>query len=131
MSTGNAEIFGSISNLINTPAHQDTINEVGGIITNTGLIWPVDDSLNGDIYYYDINVLSQEVFLLPYLDSDAEDAIQITNQNEILALVTSIHVFIKIVSSLKILLRNENPVLAACLAQNPKNIPFFIATSLS
>lgn len=131
MPTDNETMFAQISDLINTPSYQDTLNEAGGIITSTGLIWPVDNEIIGVTFYYDINILSHEVFLLPYLDSDADDATQITNQNDILSLLIAIHTFTKIVTSLKTLSQNPDPRMAAAFAQNPKNIPFFIASSMS
>ncbi len=131
MPTDNEKIFAQISDLINSSAHQDTINEAGGILTSTGLIWPVSGETDDDILYYDINIQSHEVFLLPYLDSDADDATQVTNQNDILSLLVSIHAFTKLVTSLKMLALNSDPHMAACIAQNPKNIPFFIASSMS
>ena len=123
MPTDNEKIFAQISDLINSSAYQDTINEVGGIITSTGLIWPVSSETDDDILYYDINIQSHEVFLLPYLDSDADDATQVTNQTDILSLLIAIQTFTKIVTSLKTLSQNtKNSVNTKSFSPPRKNM---------
>ncbi len=130
MSTSKTNIFNYVADIILIPLVQDIIDDAGGFISDTGLIWPVEEQ-NGHLVYYDINVIREEIFLLPNLDSNPDDCVEITDNNQILALQNHIEDFIYVVTHIGRILRNKRHLSDFCLGLSPKNIPFFIATSFS
>ncbi|OGD83937.1 hypothetical protein A2572_00045 [Candidatus Collierbacteria bacterium RIFOXYD1_FULL_40_9] len=124
------DIYSYVADIILLPMIQGIVDDAGGFITDTGLIWPVEEQ-NGHLVYYDINVISKEIYLLPNLDSDQDEAIEVTDKRHVLKLQNHIEDFIYVVTHIGRILRNKKSSDNFYLGQGPKDIPFFIATSLS
>ncbi len=100
MSIDNSVLYKYVSDLLRIPPACKYIEEAGGYIISTGLVWPIDATEGETVYYY-INVVDQEVRFLPDFSADLSTAELVTDQNEILFVISHLQSYIKTVNRLE------------------------------
>lgn len=110
--------FKYVSDIVLLPLVQDIFDEVGAIITQNGLVWPITHE-GGETLYYNINIQSKEVFLLPQLDSDDSEATRVSDEKTIAFLLTDIQGAIHTISLINKILRQPKETLYIGLGLGP------------
>lgn len=94
MSTDNSILYTYVSDLLRIPPVRKYIEDAGGYIISTGLVWPIK-TVEGETVYYYINVLGKEIRFLPDFSADLHTAEVVTNQDEILFALKHLQVYIQ------------------------------------
>lgn len=110
MPTDNSSLYGFVSELLRIPQACNQIEEAGGYIISTGLIWPMETT-EGEIVFYYINTADKEIRFLPDFSTDLSNAELVTDQDEILFVITNLQVYIETVNRLASEEKSSNQVL--------------------
>lgn len=94
MATNNSDLFNYATDLINFPFACKLIEDAGGYVISTGLVWPIETEDGGNVYYY-INVIDREFRYLPDFSADLATAEVVTDQEVILFVVGSIQAYMR------------------------------------
>ncbi len=94
MPTDNSMLYKYVSDILRIPLLCKYIEDTGGYIISTGLVWPMP-TFEGETEYYYINVLDKEIRFLPDFSADLHTAKIVTNQDEILFVIKHLQVYIQ------------------------------------
>ena len=99
MSVDNSILYKYISDLISIPLARKYIEEAGGYIISSGLIWPIDN-LKGETFYYHIDILKKETFFLLGGDLDLDNSEVVLDQDELLFVISNLQTYLEVTNLL-------------------------------
>ena len=94
MSPNISILYRCVSDLLHIPVACKYIEDAGGYIISTGLVWPIP-TFEGETEYYYINVLDKEIRFLPDFSADLHTAGVVTDQDEVLFVFNHLLVYIQ------------------------------------
>jgi hypothetical protein len=94
MATNNTDLYNFAAELIKFPLARRLIEDAGGYVISTGLVWPLD-TVDGEKVFYYVNVIDREFRFLPDFSADLSTAEIVTDQDEILFVIGSIQAYMR------------------------------------
>ena len=128
MSNSQLDLYKYLSEVVLLPTVQDIITSCGGIIDSKSVLWPLT-TFDGRKLYYTINFKSNLVYFQGKKNESKNELV--VNEGEAQYVLSHLVTTIKLSMILATVPDLQDPVFAIMLGQNPKNIQFFIKSSMS
>ncbi len=87
-------LYRCVTDLLHIPVACKYLEDAGGYIISTGLVWPIETTEGETVFYY-INTLDKEIRFLPDFSADLATAEIVTDQDKILFVFNHLLVYIQ------------------------------------